>query len=148
MRMDCAGWDEQTISGVQRDRRLAILLPDTGSGKNVKGDCCWVQMARIRRAGRVPRVPNDDLLAWCIGQFAPQQKRMSYWGLLLRRRGLRLHRAEDGKRRDADQIFDEAIDQTCLLDGSSPGRLRSAPTRAHYSSLKPQGNRAMPPAPQ
>ena len=80
MRMDCAGRDEQTISGVQRDWRLAVLLPNTRPGQNVKGDCCWMQMTRIQRAGRVSRVPNNDLLAWCIGQFAPQQKRMGYWG--------------------------------------------------------------------
>jgi hypothetical protein len=98
--MYCAGWNEQTFSGVQRDRRLAVLLPNTGPGQNVKGDCCWVQMALVQRAGRIPRVPNNDLLTWRIGQLAPEQKRMGYGWLLLRRRGLGLERAECGKRRD------------------------------------------------
>ncbi len=43
---------------------------------------------------------------------------MTYWGLLLRQRGLSLQRAEDGKRRDADQFFDEPVDQMSLLRSS------------------------------
>ena len=87
---------------VQCDRRLAVLLPNTGAGQNVEGDRCRMQMARIHRAWRVPRVPDNDLLTGRIGQLAFEQKRVGNLRLLLRRNGLRKKHAEARKRREVD----------------------------------------------
>lgn len=52
MRMDRAGWGEQAISGAQRDRRLAVLLPNTGPRHNVKELQRYIETRDRKRAAR------------------------------------------------------------------------------------------------
>ena len=115
MGVDGPSGDEQAVASMQRDRRLAVFLPNAGAGQDVEGDCRRMQMSRIDCAGSVLRVPNDHFLPRCVRQFAFQERRMGNAGPFLADHGLGLQRAHARKRRDAEYVGKKSAGQNAPL---------------------------------
>src|ERR1700730_7262327 len=64
---------EQAFAGLQRHGGLTVLLPNARSRDDVKGYCGRMVVARIDRAWRVLRVPNNHFLRGNSVDFAFQQ---------------------------------------------------------------------------
>jgi len=116
---------KQAVAGMQRDRRLAVFLPNAGAGQDVEGDCRRMQMSRIGLRREAYCV--SQTITSCPGVFGSSLFRSGAWGIagpFLADHGLGLQRAHARKRRDAEHVGKKSAGQKHPLGWSRASNRR------------------------